>query len=154
MITLQAQSRDAVRIAETRGRIAMGTTILVVSVFICMTGNITGGYHPDKNIRQIQQSQGFVPYSLKIPGTDTYIQYGRLDPIGMLIGVVADFSQIYSDLDEKREKVENNLLAHCKTAGRRTDEQLGFTDKMQNFATALVINQSLKILHQRLILEV
>ena len=132
------KSRDAVRIAETRGRVAMGTAILGGISLYTMTGNITGGYHPDKNVRQIQQSQGFVEYAFKIPGTDTYIQYGRLDPIGMLIGVVADFSQIYSDLDEKeRLQIENNFLNHIvKMAEGGQDEQLGFTDKMQNFATA------------------
>ena len=60
---------------------------------------LTGGYHPDKNIRRIQQSKGFQPYSIKI-GTDTYIEYGRLDPIGMIIGLVADYLNIYNDLNE------------------------------------------------------
>ena len=65
-----------------------------------------------KNIRRQQQSQGFQPYSIKIPGTNTYIEYGRLDPIGMLVGLVADYGNIYNDLNDKdREKIENNLLS-------------------------------------------
>ena len=131
-------SRDAVRIAETRGRMAMGTAILGAISLYTMSGNITGGYHPDKNVREIQQSQGMVEYAFKIPGTDTYIQYGRLDPIGMLIGFVADFTQIYADLDEReRLQIENNFLSHIvKMSEGGQDEQLGLTDKMQNFATA------------------
>jgi len=131
-------SRDAVRIAETRGRVAMGTTLLGATALYTMSGNITGGYHPDKNIREIQQSQGFVEYAFKIPGTDTWIQYGRLDPVGMLIGTVADYTQIYQDLtDKEREKVENNLLSHIvRQMEGAPDEQLGFTDKAQNFAVA------------------
>ena len=98
-------SRDAVRIAETRGRVAMGTTILGATALYTMSGNISGGYHPDKNIREIQQSQGMVEYAFKIPGTNKWIQYGRLDPVGMLIGTVADYTQIYQDLtDKERER--------------------------------------------------
>ena len=103
-------SRDAVRIAEVRGRVAVGTTILSSIALLNLTGIITGGYHPDKNVRRLQQSQGFQPYSIKIG--DSYVEYGRLDPIGMLIGLVADYGNIYNDLNEAdREKVENNLLS-------------------------------------------
>ena len=97
-------SRDAVQIAETRGRITTGTILLSAIAMYTMSGNITGGYHPDKNIREIQQSQGLVEYAFKIPGTDKWIQYGRLDPVGMLIGVVADYTQIYQDLENVKEK--------------------------------------------------
>ena len=62
-----------------------------------------------RNIRKQQQSQGFQPYSIRIPGTDTYIEYGRLDPIGMMIGFIADYSTIYNDLNEgDRAEIENN----------------------------------------------
>ena len=131
-------SKDAVRIAETRGRVAVGTTILGLTALYTMTDNITGGYHPDPNIRELQQAKGFQPYSFKVPFTDTWIQYGRLDPVGMLIGTVADFTQIYSDLNDKeREQVENNLLAHIvKQMEGGADEQLGMVDKAQNFVVA------------------
>ena len=82
------KSSDALRIAEVRGRVAMGTGILSLAALLSYTGLITGGYHPDRNIKRLQQSQGIQPYSIKIG--DTYIEYGRLDPIGMLIGLIAD----------------------------------------------------------------
>ena len=127
-------SRDAVRIAETRGRVAVGTTILGLTALYTMTDNITGGYHPDPNIRELQQAKGFQPYSFKIPFTDTWVQYGRLDPIGMLIGTVADYTQIYQDLNDKeREQVENNLLGHIvRQMEGGSENQLGFVDKLQN----------------------
>ena len=58
-------SRDAIRIAEVRGRVAVGTAILGLASLLSISGSITGGYHPDKNIRRIQQSKGFQPYSIK-----------------------------------------------------------------------------------------
>ena len=131
-------SRDPRKIAETRGRVAIGTTILGATSMLVMSGNITGGYHPDPSIRELQQSQGFAEYSYKIPGTDTYIQYGRLDPVGMLIGFIADYTQIYQDLTEKEKlKIENDFLGFMvRQQQGGAEEQLGTTDKIQNFTVA------------------
>ena len=128
-------SRDAVRIAEVRGRVAVGTTILSSIALLNLTGIITGGYHPDKNVRRLQQSQGFQPYSIKIG--DSYVEYGRLDPIGMLIGLVADYGNIYNDLNEAdREKVENNLLSFMVNQQTGAEEDLGLDTKIANMAIA------------------
>ena len=130
-------SRDAVKIAEVRGRVAVGTTILGTISMLNLTGVITGGYHPDKEIRRQQQSVGFQPYSIKIPGTNTYIEYGRLDPIGMLVGLVADYGNIYNDLNDKdREKIENNLLSFMVNQQTGAEEDLGLDTKISNMAIA------------------
>ena len=124
-------SRDAVRIAEVRGRVAVGTIILGSITFLNYTGVITGGYHPDKNIRRQQQAVGFQPYSIRIPGTNTYVEYGRLDPIGMLIGMVADYGNIFNELNEKdREKVENNLLSFMVNQQQGSQEDLDLDTKI------------------------
>ena len=126
-------SRDAVRIAEVRGRLAVGTIILGSISMLNLTGAITGGYHPDKAIRKQQQSQGFQPYSVKIPGTNTYVEYGRLDPIGMLIGLVADYTTIYGDLnDADRIKIENNLLSFLVNQQTGAEEDLDLGTKVSN----------------------
>ena len=131
-------SRDAVRIAEVRGRVAVGTIILGSISMLNMTGVITGGYHPDKNIRRQQQSTGFQPYSIRIPGTNTYVEYGRLDPIGMLVGMVADYGNIFNELNEKdREKVENNLLSFMVNQQQGSQEDLDLDTKIANGTVAL-----------------
>ena len=130
-------SRDAIRIAEVRGRVAVGTIILGSVTMLNMTGVLTGGYHPDKNIKRLQQSRGFQPYSIKIPGTDTYIEYGRLDPIGMLIGLVADYTTMYSDLNDKdKEVIENKLLSHLVNQQQGAEEDLPLDHKLSNMAIA------------------
>ena len=131
-------SRDPRKIAETRGRVAIGTTILGATSMLVVSGNITGGYHPDPSIRELQQSQGFAEYSFKIPGTNTYIQYGRLDPVGMLIGFIADYTQIYQDLTEKEQlKIENDFLGFMvRQQQGGAEEQLGTIDKIQNLTVA------------------
>jgi hypothetical protein len=131
------KSRDAYKIAETRGRVAVGTAILTSAALLNYAGLITGGFHPDKSIRQQQQSIGFQPYSIKIPFTDTQIQYGRLDPIGMLIGTVADYSQIYHDLnDEDRLKIENRLYGFLDNQMKGGGDNLGLDTKVTNMVTA------------------
>ena len=131
-------SKNAEQIAAIRGRITTGSILLLSIATYSMSGNITGGYHPDPSIREIQQSQGMVEYAFKIPGTDKWIQYGRLDPIGMLIGFAADLTSIYQDIDEKDKiKIENNILGQIvRSMESGTEEQLGTTDKIQNFAAA------------------
>ena len=129
-------SGDAVRIAETRGRVALGTTILGLSAILASSGMITGGGHPDKSIRRNQRNAGYLPYSIKIGNFQ--IQYGRLDPIGMLIGTIADFNEIYADLNDKdREKIENNLMAFMMNQMEGTgQDNLSKADKMGNMVIA------------------
>ena len=135
---LYGTSKNAEQIAAIRGRITTGTILLSSISMYTMSGNITGGYHPDPSIREIQQSQGMVEYAFKIPGTDKWIQYGRLDPIGMLIGFAADLTSIYQDLNEKDKiQIENNILGQIvREMETGVEEQLPTTDKIQNFAVA------------------
>ena len=129
-------SGDAVRIAETRGKVALGTTILGISAMLANSGMITGGGHPDKSIRRNQKNAGIQEYSITIGGVQ--FQYGRLDPIGMLIGTIADYNEIYADLNEKdREKIENNLMAFMmnQMEGKGQDT-LGTPDKVGNMLIA------------------
>ena len=107
--------------------------------------------HPDKEIREQQQSVGFQPYSIKVG--DTYIEYGRLDPIGMLIGLVADYGNIYSDNDKDREKVENNLLSFLVNQQTGAEEDLDMGNKISNMQS-LHTKLDLKTLHLKLILKV
>ena len=126
-------SRDAIRIAEVRGRVAVGTAILGLASLLSISGSITGGYHPDKNIRRLQQSKGFQPYSIKIG--DTFIEYGRLDPIGMMIGFIADYSTIYNDLNERdRAEIENNLLSFMVNQQKGSADNLSLDTKIMNGA--------------------
>jgi hypothetical protein len=66
------------------------------------------------------------------------MQYGRLDPIGMLIGTVADFNEIYADLNDRdREKIENNLMNFMINQMEGTgQDSLSNYDKTQNMVIA------------------
>ena len=129
-------SGDAVRIAETRGRVALGTTILGLTAILANAGIITGGGHPDKSIRRNQRNAGYQPYSIKIGNVQ--FEFGRLDPIGMLIGVIADYSEIYQDLNDKdRQLVENKLMQFMINQMEGTGQDTLSTDaKIGNMVVA------------------
>ena len=135
---ITGKSRDFVMIAQTRGRVAVGTTILGMAAFLANAGIITGGGHPDKSIRRNQKNAGYQPYSIKIGNAQ--FEYGRLDPIGMLIGTVADYVEIYQDLNDRdRENIEKNLLSFMvnQMEGGHGEDSLTTGDKVANMSMAL-----------------
>nr|DAQ24496.1 MAG TPA: hypothetical protein [Caudoviricetes sp.] len=77
---------------EALGRAAVGTMFMVYAYQLCDEGIITGALSEDKSKREAQTRAGIRPYSIKIG--DTYIPYDRLDPLGTLLGIVADTTTI------------------------------------------------------------
>ena len=129
-------SADAVRIAEVRGRTTVGTAILLSGSILAMNGRITGGYSTDKAIRNAQKNEGFQPYSIKIG--NTWYEYGRLDPIGMLIGTMADYQSIYAELNEKdRMEVEGLMMRFMMNQMEGEGQSdIGDDEKISNMAVA------------------
>tara|TARA_Y100001970_G_C14247709_1_gene869518 strand:- start:762 stop:4415 length:3654 start_codon:yes stop_codon:yes gene_type:complete len=129
-------SADAVRIAEVRGRVTLGSMILLSGSILALNGRITGGYSSDKAIRNAQKNEGFQPYSIKIG--NKWFEYGRLDPIGMLIGTMADYQTIYSELNEKdRMEVEGLMMRFMlnQMEGEGQND-IGNDEKISNMAVA------------------
>lgn len=90
---------DRIARAEARGKVAMGTA-LNASLFYAVNNyaeNITGGGPTDYKQRQAWLASGKLPYSIKIPGTDTWISYQRLDPLATVIGIYADYKDLSED---------------------------------------------------------
>lgn len=80
-------------------RVATGTTLL--SLGALLAGGIgdvslTGGGDLKTTSERIA---GWQPYSVKVG--DTYFAYNRMDPLGMFLGLSADFRDILTHLDEK-----------------------------------------------------
>ena len=72
----------------------------------------------------------------------------------MLIGLVADYGNIYNELNDRdREKVENNLLSFLVNQQTGAEEDLGMDTKILIWLLQ-VINLHLKTLHLKLILKV
>lgn len=87
-----AQGGRAAAIAQ--GRLKVGGLIWVTGIMAAMSGNITGGGPKNKVQKEALLATGWKPYSLKVG--DKYVSYGRLDPFGMILGICADFAEIWA----------------------------------------------------------
>jgi hypothetical protein len=66
--------------------------VMAVTAELAMAGQITGAGPVDSKMRNILRETGWQPYSIKVG--DTYYAYNRLDPIGGLLGLSADMTEI------------------------------------------------------------
>ena len=76
----------------------MGTTILGLAGILSSQGMITGGGPKDYELRKVLYRKGWRPYSIKIG--DKWVSYGRLEPLSVVIGTLADFIEISQDIPE------------------------------------------------------
>ncbi len=71
---------------------------MAVSADLVLSGSVTGAGPTNPKMRNIMRATGWQPYSLKIG--DKYYAYNRLDPVGALLGLSADVSEIIGQTDE------------------------------------------------------
>jgi hypothetical protein len=80
------------------GKIAAGSMIMAVAADLALSGQVTGAGPTDPKLKNIKRATGWQPYSIK--SGDKYYAYNRLDPVGALIGLSADMSEIMGQVDE------------------------------------------------------
>lgn len=80
------------------GKMAFGGMIAGMAATLAASGFITGGGPEDPDLKKMMRDNGWQPYSIRIG--NTYYSYKRLDPAGMLIGMVADTVEIMGHLDD------------------------------------------------------
>ncbi len=86
------------RAAAARGKLATGSLLWVTGAGFAMSGSITGKGPKDRELRNALMATGWRPYSIKIG--DTYYGYNRLDPLGMFLGLSADFTDVAGQLQD------------------------------------------------------
>lgn len=79
-------------------KIATGSMIMAAAADYTTSGQVTGGGPQNPAMRNLLRTTGWQPYSIKVD--DTYYAYSRLDPIGALIGMAADISEIIGQTNE------------------------------------------------------
>jgi hypothetical protein len=87
---------------------AIGGAFYIMAAQLAAEGKITG--HLDKK-SSAEKLGGQQAYSIKVG--DTYYAYNRLDPIGMIFGLAADFSNLTGNIDDGRR---NDISAAMLTA--------------------------------------
>ena len=88
---------------EALAKLTLGSSIAGTIATQALEGRVTGSGPSDPEERAALMATGWQPYSFKI--NDTYYPYGRLDPFGTPIGVVADLVTMKDYMtDEEYEK--------------------------------------------------
>ncbi len=80
-------------------RMSLGSSVMAVSAMLALEGNITGGGPVDPNLKSLYYDTGWQPYSIKTG--NKYLSYARLEPLGTLLGVAADFAEISGEMDDQ-----------------------------------------------------
>ena len=84
--------------SEQAARIVAGSSISYMAYEMAKNGDITGAGPSDPQERALLYMSGWQPNSVRVG--DMYYSYGRLEPLGMLMGVVASGAEISNEWDE------------------------------------------------------
>lgn len=91
-------------------RMGFGTTVGIGTAALALEGHITGGGPANPELRAAKYNTGWQPYSVKVG--DQYYSYGRLEPLGMVLGISADFTEIAGELQkDERDRIAGMILA-------------------------------------------
>lgn len=101
-------------------RATIGSLIGAGVTMYAAEGLITGGGPKDKAERDALYRQGWQPYSVKVG--DKYYSYQRLEPLGMTLGLAADYYEITSAQGDKDagELATSVMLAISKNVTSKT----------------------------------
>lgn len=80
------------------GKMAFGGMIAALAATLAASGYITGNGPEDRDLKKIMRDNGWQPNSIRIG--DVYYSYKRMDPVGMIIGMIADAAEIMGSLDD------------------------------------------------------
>jgi hypothetical protein len=100
---LSSSFREEIAAGGTRrdlalGKLIAGSMAMAVSADLVLSGSITGAGPTNPKMRNIMRATGWQPYSIKVG--DKYYAYNRLDPVGALLGLSADVTEIIGQTDE------------------------------------------------------
>jgi len=96
-----AKAAGGRQLAIANSRIMMGTGLMFLLYNQWEAGDFTGGLTRDPKLRRAYERQGIRPYHARFNGT--YYNYGMLEPLSTIIGLVTDAMEIihHPDTDEK-----------------------------------------------------
>lgn len=85
-------------------KIGLGSMAGVSVAAMAVEGKITGSGPSDPVARNMLRETGWQPYSVALAqpdGTTRYVQYSRIEPLGILFGLAADYAQIAGQMEEE-----------------------------------------------------
>ena len=103
-----AKAGDKDAAAEAAGRLATGTVLYTTGIVLAANGMITGRGPKDPDLRKQLLASGWQPYSFRLG--DTYLSYGRNDPISTFLGLVADTYEIAANTYDPTPEDQDALM--------------------------------------------
>ena len=103
---------------EYIGRQASAATLVSVGMAYGLAGNVRGpGHHEPSRRMKERDNLGYIPYTVKIPGTNNWFDYRGLgEPISSLLTVVGSASYYLGEIDEPVMQDIQDKLAWTVTA--------------------------------------
>ena len=145
----------AERMAQARGGLATGYTLITVASIMHREGMITGSQgqikgeeaFTSKDLKDLRKQTGRLPYSFRYwseeEGTYKYKQFGRFDPFGAFFGLVADFNEVYDKLTEQElRQIGGDMLILMAKQGNGMENMISPTSKMINTGKATFSSMS------------
>jgi hypothetical protein len=78
------------RKAEAVGKLAFGSSVAATAALYAASGNIVGAAPTDPGLRDAFLKSGRLPYSYYSPSRGRWVQFNRMDPLALPIGIIAD----------------------------------------------------------------
>lgn len=94
------------QIGEELAKPIAGSALMAATVMLAQQGLITGAGPKDKKERYALYRTGWQPYSVRVG--DHYYSFARLEPLGSILGMAADFASLQEDdktLDQIAERM-------------------------------------------------
>jgi hypothetical protein len=79
-------------------RLSTGVMLTTAIGSLAAAGVVTGAGPQDPDLRREKRATGWQPYSIKVG--ETYYSYNRLDPIGSIIGLVANTVEVIGQMED------------------------------------------------------
>lgn len=101
--------------AEITGKVAFGNMLFMMGTVAAMNGTINGsGGMLSRQERDRKMLSGWRPYSVKLGGT--YVEFGRLDPLGVVLGLAADYAEIAKFVKPEDQKTIHSVMVAALTS--------------------------------------
>jgi len=89
---------DNAEMLHDLSRATMGTLMQLGLFQLVREGYLTGGGPVDSAKRRMLEAEGWQPYSIRIG--ETYYFFGGIEPVATIFGTVADFAEVFDEMDE------------------------------------------------------
>lgn len=121
------------QLSEELAKPLMGTMLATATYQLAEQGYITGGQPKQAAERNEKLATGWQPYSVKIG--DKYYSYARLEPLGSILGMAADMSQIKNEMNEKENfDAAAAIMGSITTNIANKTFMQGFTNMIQGIS--------------------